>query len=528
MAQQKCLKQGLCQIDYLPCMEIDAKRITKNTLFMYFRYILILFVTFYVSRIVLDRLGADDYGLYNVVFGVVGFLSFLNGTLSSSTSRFITYELGRGNVDCLKSTFSTTLSAHVLLACIIIVVGESIGLWYATHIMSIPPERFFVAMIVYQISIITAVISIIQVPFTAVIIAHERMDAYAYIGIYDAFARFMVAFLLSYSTIDNLLLYSVLLLLVVLSVFLMYMTYSFKHFGEVRFNFILDRYILKSVIKFSGWNVLANLSQTFSVQGVILLFNVFFLPVVAAAQAIANQIYTGMFSLASNVTSSINPQIIKLYADEKQEDSRKLTQISAEFIFFLLMVLCVPCIMIMPNLLELWLIDVPEYTVIFARLILFQLVFESFNHVFYTPLLAANKIAINSITAFVICIIQFVALYAVFKSGFPPTWARYFAIIITIVLGIIVKPIILYMYIGYSLKRLYQIIGKCVTAFICSLLINYAISFCFIQGDFKGGVFVFLVSLISTTFIAILFIGSEKRRKLLRIITKMSSSFISR
>ena len=318
-------------------MAIDSKRIAKNTIFLYARLILVFGVTLYTSRVVLDKLGVDDYGLYNVVFSVIGLLSFLNGTLSAGTSRFITFDLGRNDKEKLKYTFSTALCTHLLLAGIILLLGETVGIWYVHNVMVCPPERFQAAFIVYQISILTTIVSIIQVPFTSEIMAHEEMDIYAYIGIYEAVAKLVVVFLLVRSPFDKMVYYAALIALVIITVFLIYVFFSYRKFEEVRFKIHFDKQTFKEILNFSGWNILANLSNTVMRQGVIMLFNVFFLPVVVAAQALSNQISQALMQFVNNVRQAVNPQVIKLYADEKYQESKKLTLMSAEYIFDLLL-----------------------------------------------------------------------------------------------------------------------------------------------------------------------------------------------
>ena len=456
-------------------MAIDSKKIAKNTIFLYVRLILVFGVTLYTSRVVLDKLGVDDYGLYNVVFSVIGLLSFLNGTLSAGTSRFITFALGRKDKENLKITFSTSLCAHFLLACVILLLGETLGIWYLNDVMVCPPERFQAAFIVYQISILTTMVSILQVPFTSEIIAHEEMDIYAYIGIYEAIAKLVVVFLLVRSPFDKMVFYASLIAVVVMSVFLIYVYFSYRKFEEVRFKVLFDKKKFKEILYFSGWNILANLSNTVMKQGVIVLFNAFFAPVVVAAQALANQISQAMMQFVDNVRQAVNPQIIKLYAEEKYGESKVLTIQSAEYIFDLLLLLGVPCIMIMPKLLDIWLVEVPEYSVEFARLIIIENILSNFSAAFYTPMVAANKIQKNSIAAVVLCIIQFGLLYILFIIGLGPIWARYIGIVFCIIWSFVVKPYILWKDIDYHWGEMFICFGRCIRTLVIVIACCYAL-----------------------------------------------------
>lgn len=478
-------------------MAIDSKRIAKNTLFLFFRFIFILGVTFYISRVILDKLGVEDYGLYNVVFGIIGLLSFINGTLATSTSRFLTFELGKGKENQLRLTFSTALYAHVTMAAFICLLACTMGLWYVLNVLVVPSDRFEAALIVYVISILTTALSIIQVPFSAVIIANERMDAFAYIGIYDALARLAAAFSLTFCSSDKLIFYSICLLAANISVFILYLSYSNRMFNEVTFSMCHDNRIFKSIWKFSGWNILANLSNTIIIQGVILLFNIFFTPAVVAAQAISNQIANGITSLISNVRSAVNPQVVKLYANGNDKDFKTLSIVSAEFIYYLLLIVCMPCILIMPTLLKIWLNEVPEYTVVFARLLVFQLLLENFNNAYYHPLLAANKISVNSIIEGIACILQFGILYALFSLGCTPIWARYMGILLIFFLGLVEKPYLLYRYLGYKSSDIIHSLSRSLLVLVIVSILNFFIYSSFDQSDMCSVLFAACLSFLS-------------------------------
>ena len=498
-------------------MAIDSKRIAKNTVFLYARLILVFGVTLYASRVVLDKLGVDDYGLYNVVFSVIGLLSFLNGTLSAGTSRFITFDLGRKDKEKLKYTFSTALCTHLLLAGIILLLGETVGIWYVHNVMVCPPERFQAAFVVYQISILTTMVSIIQVPFTSEIMAHEEMDIYAYIGIYEAIAKLLVVYLLIKSPFDKMVYYALLIAIVQITVFFIYLFFCKRKFVEVGFKIFFDIRIFKQILNFSGWNIIANLSNTLMGQGVVMLFNIFFLPAVVAAQAISNQISNAMMQFVNNVRQAINPQIIKLYADGKFEDSKRLTFMSAEYVLDLLLLMGVPIIMVMPTLLNLWLVEVPDYAVAFARFIIIQDILGNFSAAFYTPMVAANKIQKNSIAAIFLCILQFVLLYVLFKFGLGPLWARYLAIFSTIVFSFVVKPYILWKDVDYSLIGIYSCIWKCMKVVLTVILICIGVYYLIPQDSLLNSMLVFLLSLIIVIVVSYIYMKPVLRLKLISL-----------
>ncbi len=503
-------------------MAIDSKRIAKNTLFLYARLIFVFGVTLYTSRVVLDKLGVDDYGLYNVVYSIIGLLSFLNGTLSFGTSRFITFDLGRKDIEKLKYTFSTALCTHLLLAGIILLLGETIGIWYVYNVMVCPPERFTAAFIVYQISILATIISIIQVPFTSEIMAHEEMDIYAYIGIYEAVARLLIVFLLIRSPFDKLIYYASLVAIVGISVLLIYMYFCGRKFEEVQFRFRFSKKTFKELLGFSGWNVIANLSNTLMSQGVIMLFNIFFLPVVVAAQAISNQISNALMQFVNNVRNAVNPQVIKLYADGKYDESQKLTFASAEYIFDLLLLMGVPLIMAMPALLNLWLVDVPEYTIAFARLIVLQDILGNFSAAFYTPMVAANKIQKNSVAAVFLCLLQFVLLFILFKFGCGPLWARYLAMLSTFLFSFVVKPYILWKDVNYSLRDIYYCVGRCIRVLLVVIALCSAIYFFIPQNTVFDSIIVIALSILVVIGVSYSFMEKSVRKKILNKILKVA------
>lgn len=498
-------------------MAIDSARIAKNTSFLFIRYLFILGVTFYVSRVLLDKLGIDDFGLYNAVYGIIGIVSFINGTLSTSTSRFITFELGRGDELSLRRTFSTSLFAHIILSGIIAFLALTVGLWYVYNVLVVPEGRFTTALIVYLFSIVATIVSIIQVPFTASIMAHERMNAYAYIGVFDAIARLLAAYSIAVCNSDKLIVYCLALLCANLLVFLLYVSYSKYHFREINFRFSYDKATLIEILKFSGWNVLANFSNTIIIQGVILLFNVFFAPVVVAAQAIGNQISNGIAMLVQNVRSAVTPQITKLFAEGSEKMSEKLTLVSAEYIFYLLMLVGFPCILVMPTLLGLWLKEVPDYTVIFARFLVFQLILENFNNAYYTPLLAANRISINSILETIICVLQFIGLYFLFSSGYGPMWARYIGLVIVVFFSFIEKPLLLWKYLRYDLKNVFSSLMRCAIAIMIALTLNFLLYRIFPQTGIINSLLLVMLSMLSVI-ISCMCVAGKSIIKLIKVL----------
>lgn len=251
--------------------QTDNKTIAKNTLFLYFRMMFTMVVALFTSRVILLKLGVDDYGIYQAVGGVVGFLSFINGALSTGSSRFLTYALGEGNIEKLKNTFATTLNIHILIAILVVLVAETGGLWFVYNKMVIAPERMGAAVYTYHLSILTSVFTLTQVPYNASIIAHERMSVYAYMSIFEVSAKLLICYLLTLGECDRLMLYATLLLVVQMIVMLFYRFYCSRNFEEAHFSLKFDKKILKEIAAFSGWSMFASTSIAFNSQGVLIL-----------------------------------------------------------------------------------------------------------------------------------------------------------------------------------------------------------------------------------------------------------------
>lgn len=495
----------------------DNKRIAKNTMFLYFRMILIMGVTLYTSRVILDKLGIEDYGLFNVVGSAVAILSFLNGTLSIGTSRFLTYELGRGDVDRLNRTFSTALYAHVILALIVVLLMETGGLWFLYNKMVIPPERFTACLWVFHLSILTTVVSITQVPYTASIMAHERMGVYAYISIFEVFAKLGICYLITRTEIDRLISYAILVFVVQTLVAAIYRIYGIRRFSECKFSLIFDKQILRSLLSFSGWNIMANISNTLGQQGVLILINLFFAPAVAAAQAISLQVSNAMSQFINNFRTAINPQIIKLYAFGDREGSKKLTLDTTIYSFDLTLLIGLPAVFVMNTLMKIWLVEVPIYAIAFTQWFIIRQIIGTFSASFYTPMMAANKMKTNSMAAVFLGIGEFILLYFVLKIGGGPMWIQYLGVIVTIGFSMMVKPYILIKQIDYSLKDILVCYYICFRVLLLSLLFSIPIVF-FLEETVLMSILKALLIAISVIFSSYIHLKSEEKMKLKKVI----------
>lgn len=398
----------------------DNKRIAKNTIFLYIRMMVVMLVSLFTSRVILNTLGATDYGIYNVVGGIVTIVSFLNSALGASTSRFLTFALGEKNIQKQKSTFGACLNLHIGIALLVLILGETVGLWFFYEKMVIPDERMVAAFWVYQFSILTTMVSFTQVPYNASLIAHEDMSIYAYFGLYEAISRLIIAYLITISPIDKLVFYGLLLLINTIVVQLFYRWYAVKHFEECRFSLVKDKVLYKRLLSYGGWDLFGNLALVCQGEGVNLLLNVFFGPVVNAARAIAFQIQGAVTHFVSNFMTAVRPQVIKNYAEGNVDKMYTMTFYAAKFSYILMLALVVPIIYEIRFILGIWLGDaVPDETALFAVIVLMTYTWRTFHIAALMPYHAIGKIKTGNVTIGSLMIATLPIGYVLFKCGCP-------------------------------------------------------------------------------------------------------------
>ena len=324
------------------------RRIAKNTVALYLRMFLTMIVGFYTSRVVLNTLGVQDYGIYGVVGGVIAMMGFLNAAMAGATSRFLTFELGRGDSARLARTFSSALIIHMGIALVVMVLGETVGLWFLCNKLVIPPSRMEAAHWVYQLSIMSSMIGITQAPYDASIISHEKMNVYAYVEILNSLLKLAIVYLLVLGHFDKLKLYAVLTLAVSVTIMMIYRVYCLRHFKETRFHWVWDKAILKPMLSFSGWDLYGNACVTARQQGINFLINMFFGVTLNAASSIATTVNGMVQGLVFNVITAFRPQIIKRYAQKKIDEMQDLMEKAIEITIILFGILFVPCFFEMP------------------------------------------------------------------------------------------------------------------------------------------------------------------------------------
>lgn len=378
-----------------------------------------MLISLYTSRVVLNTIGISDYGIYNVVGGVVVMFGFINGSMATSTQRYITFALGKGDLNRLQAVFSTALQIHFLIAALIVLFGETVGLWFLYEKMQIPADRMDAAFWVLQCSIMSTVVMIISVPYNADIIAHEKMTAFAYISILESVLKLVVVYVLLLLPYDKLIFYAFLILVVQLLIRFCYNSYCYRHFFESKYIHIWDKSLFKEMIGFAGWSMFGGLSGVLLNQGINMLLNVFFGPVVNAARAVALQVQNAVQQFVGNFQMALNPQITKTYVKGEMNTMHQLMFRSARFSFYLLFLLSLPVLLEADFILTIWLKIVPDNTVIFLRIMIcISLIYTLSN-----PLMIANqstgKIKKYQVVCGSIQIMVFPISYIVLKIGFP-------------------------------------------------------------------------------------------------------------
>ena len=400
--------------------ESNNKRIAKNTLLLYVRMLLMMFVTLFTSRVVLDKLGVTDYGIYNVVGGIVAMLGFLNGSMSNAVQRYLSFEIGKNNEEGVNRIFNVSLLAHVGIAIFVLIVMEIAGVWYLNTHMNIPVNRMEAANWVLQCSILTTLFTIVQVPYNAIIISKEQMGIYAYISILEVILKLLVVYMLTIGNFDKLKLYSVLIMVVTIGIMMIYRFYCSRKYKEAKFKFIKDWDLLRQIVGFASWNMLGELAWVFTGQGVNIILNSFFGPVVNAARGLAEQVNGAVNRFVANFQTAVNPQLIKNYASDQFDEMKKLLYRSTRFSYYLLFALSLPIILKMDFILHLWLKDVPEYTTGFCQLVLVCSLVSTLSNLLAQVARAYGKIRNYQVVVSLFLFMNFPLSFIVLQMGCSP------------------------------------------------------------------------------------------------------------
>lgn len=424
----------------------NNKRIAKNTFFLYFRMLLSMVVSLYTSRVIINTLGVSDYGIYGVVGGVVSMFTFLNASMAGATSRFITYALGKKDKQLLDETFSMAFYEHLCIAFAILLVVETVGVWFLNDKMVIPADRLAAANWVLQFSALSMVINVTQVPYSSSIIAHEKMDIYAYVELVNTFLRLIIVYLLMVGDYDKLILFGLLNMIVSIIIAMSYRIYCIRKFNECHIKFIWRKELFMKMISFSGWDLYGNLSITARTQGVNMLLNLFFGPTMNAAASIASRVQGIILGFAKNITTAVRPQIVKYYAQQKYEEMAHLMHNSVRINFFILCFLSVPFIAEMHYVFHLWLGIVPDYAIIFCTFTLLFNFFSNLSHIIVIGIHATGKIFRPSFINGTLYLLVVPVSYVGFRLGMD-SWTSYAFNVLAVFIGMLSNAYTLNMYV---------------------------------------------------------------------------------
>ena len=398
----------------------NNKRIAKNTFYLYIRMFITMVVALYTSRVVLRVLGSSDFGLYNVVGGVVTMFSMFSGTLTAGTQRYLTCAMGENDNIKLKKTFSVAFGIHIIVALILIVLAETVGLWFLNTQMNIQNDRIIAAQFVYQFSILAFTLDIVQIPFMSTIIAHENMNVYAYMSIYDVVMKLLIAFLIQYLTYDKLILYALLVFSVNISTVLIYNFYCRRKYEECGLFLLWDKVLAKNMLSFNGWNIIGSATGFVSGQGINILLNIFFGTVVNAAKGISSVVNTYVTGFVTNFQTAANPQIVKLFTTKNYNDLYRLIVNNCRVAGYLFLIIAIPASIEIKQVLTVWLGNYPPYTEIFVILIFLQSFPYSIDRPLVTLINATGKVKWYNLTSGLWIIMILPVGYLLLKLGFSP------------------------------------------------------------------------------------------------------------
>lgn len=491
----------------------NNKRIAKNSLFMSIRMVIVLAITLYTSRVILNVLGVENYGVYNVVAGFVTMFGFFNSSLANGIQRFFNFELGKNGVEGARKVYNMALLIQLLLALIIIIPTEIIGTWYLHNKMVIPDGRMFAAEWIFQLSLITFVLHIIQVPFSAAVMAHERMNFYAIVSVLNVFINLGAVFVIPLLKGDALILYGILTTFVALFTLLMYIIYAKKHFEEISIEKKFHRTTFKEMLSFSGWNIFGTLGQMMKNQGVNLILNFFFGPVVNAARGIANQVNSSLQNFVSNITIPVRPQVVQSYSKGDVQRSLNLTYTISKLSCFLLLTMSLPILMEVDYVLNIWLgNNVPEYTNVFVIIIVLNSFISNLNSAVSGVVHASGKMKVYQLCGGTISLVSVIFVYIAMLIWDIPSIALVVLLVLDIIRQIVALGVLKSIVHEFSLRTyFYGIVMPLGVVSLLSLIFPLLVHNFMAEGFFRFLV-VLIVSLISVV-MSIYAVGLSKNEK---------------
>lgn len=411
-------------------------------------------VSLYTSRVVLNTLGVEDFGVYNLVGGVVVLFSFINNGMTAATQRFLNFEMSKNSVNAVQRVFSVSMNAHFMIIAIILLLSETVGLWFLNHKLNIPSDRMYAANIVYQFSLLAFCFSVLKVPYNASVIAYEKMSFYAWISIIEVILKLLIVFLLVYFLYDKLILYSILVFVVSIIVFVTYRFFCRRLFNSCKYQFIRDKELFKELVSFSGWSVFGNMALIGSNQGVSFILNIFLGVTINATMGIAAQVNTAIYSFVSNFQMAFNPQIVKTYASGNIERHKKLIFQASKFSFYLLLILAIPILLNTEYILTLWLKIVPLYAVEFTQLIVVFSLIDALSGPFWASVNATGKIRNYQIGVALILLMNLPVAYLLLHFKCSPVYVIVAKIVINFIL-FLYRIICSHKYLNFSYMNIF-------------------------------------------------------------------------
>lgn len=466
----------------------DNKRVAKNAIALTLRMVLVTIVGLYTSRIVLETLGVDDYGIYGVIGGVVGMASFLNTSMTGATSRFITFELGKGYSEKLRKTFSTAFYIHLGLAIVVVLLAETVGLWFVNHKMVFPSDRLLAVNILYQLSIISMLVNFTQVPYAADIIAHEKLSIYAYFEIINVMLKLIIVWLLLVIPSDRLILYAVLMLLVSILSALFYRYYCRRNFQEARLSTKINRNVAKDMLSFSAYELYGNMCVVAKNQGEPIILNIFFGVVANAAASLALTVAGAIDGLTTSISAAFSPQIVKQYASDNITGMALLMRRALQFTLLAYSLIAIPCILEARTVLYLWLGQIPKFSIIFLQLVLIAAIPQIIARINIVAIRATGHNRTLSLTNGTFYLIIPVISYILFKCGFTDASIIYIVGIIMLSVCVYFSFLIIKIEIKNLNFRTYSFPAfKSILSISLSFILCYLIKKYFLAGDIEQG-----------------------------------------
>jgi len=500
----------------------NNKRIAKNTIFLYLRMIFVLLVSLYTSRVLLQALGVIDYGVYNVVAGFVSMFAFINTSIANGIQRFYNYSIGTQTENGIQKIYVTAIIIQIIIAGIIVILLETIGLWYINYKMNIPPERTIAAHWVFQCTVISTIVLMMQIPFSASVMAYEKMNYYAIVGVVDVILKLLIAFILPYFPIDRLQLYGLLLMLVSIIDFVLYFSYAKLKFEELKFKLFFDKGLFFSMLGFTSWNIFGTFAFMIKGQGLNVLLNFFFGPVVNAARGIASQVMYGLQGFSANILTAFRPQLIQAYAGKDYDRVKTLFWSESKISYLMLLLISTPIIIDVEYILNLWLGEgmVPDYTKSFTILILANSLISAFHqpltHIVHAT---GQQKTFQLVNAFVICSILPVS-WVFLKLGYDPNSVFIVSLVLTAI-NIGICMLVVRKLFDFGIKSyIYKVIFPCLLTSLVLPLIPICIEMTMQPGFLRLMIIVLTELVFGVPIIYLCALNKEEKQYIKNILSK--------